>query len=580
MSTKIQLCDTRKELLKTKGHLLVQGGPGSGKTTIAIIKAQHVLEAGNLKAFQKILFLSFARATIARVEEHAKSILDKQIQNSIEVNTYHGFAWSIIKSYGYLLSGRRNFKILTPPQEATKLANFAKKAKTNELQRLFYDEGLLAFDLFAPITAELLKRSNRIATLISDCYPIIIVDEFQDTNIDEWNIIRTLGKKSTIIALADSEQRIYEFRGADPQRIKQFEEQFSPSEFHFKGQNNRSGGTDIVQFGNDLLRGRLHLDSYKDVDVFAYNSFQKPQFVDVKYAALNAIKRLNKTNQNGDWSIAILVRTRQLMLQVSQALTSTTSKTKPLQHEILVDPTGPALSAVLIANLLDEVDDEHIRINILIQDLTNYLRGRNGGTPNKANVDMANALEKYIHSGKVVGSKRQHVIETALNIASKREALVLSGDPLEDWVDVRDLIGSSNNEIWKLLASDAQYIRLLNKGKILREELSSLWRQNGYYKGAGPLVNRALEREYFEAPRLKWQGLFVMTLHKSKGKEFDEVIILDGAFNGRLFANPNDKDDTTKSSYLLRVGVTRAKKRVTILTPSQNPCHLFSNRRN
>lgn len=580
MSTEIQLCDIRKELLKTQGHLLVQGGPGSGKTTISIIKAQYELQEGNLKESQKIMFLSFARATISRVEEHAKSILEKKIQNGIEVNTYHGFTWSIIKTYGYLLTGRRNYQILTPPLEATKLAHLEGDAKSAELKRLFFEEGLLAFDMFAPITAELLQRSERIASFISDCFPIIIVDEFQDTNIDEWNIIKTLGKKSTIIALADSEQRIYEFRGADPERIKQFEEDFSPTEFHFQGQNNRSEGTDIVQFGNDLLRGSLRGNGYKDVEISFYNGFLKPPFIEVKYAALHAIQRLNKDNLNGDWSIAILVRTRVLTLQVSQALSVQASKAGPLQHEILVDPTGPPLSAVLIANLLDETENDNTRIKIILQDLVNYLRGRNGGSPNKANLELASALEKYIHSGKVTGSKRQHVIQTALDIASKRKTLVLSGDPLVDWVEVRDLINSSNNEFWRLLGEDAKYIRLLNKGKLLREELSSLWRQFGCYKGAGSLVNRALEREYFEAPRLKWQGLFVMTLHKSKGKEFDEVIIVDGNYNSRLFSNPMDTDETRKSSYLLRVGVTRAKKRVTILTSSQKPCHLFTNRRN
>ena len=49
-------------------------------------------------------------------------------------------------------------------------------------------------------------------------YPIIILDEFQDTNDDEWNLIKILCKHSDLIALADPDQRIYDFRGADPAR--------------------------------------------------------------------------------------------------------------------------------------------------------------------------------------------------------------------------------------------------------------------------------------------------------------------------------------------------------------------------
>ena len=82
--------------------------------------------------------------------------------------------------------------------------------------RLFREEGLLHFDLFAESAAELLHRSPPLAEIISSAYPVIILDEFQDTNPAEWRLMQALGKWSTLIALADPDQRIYEFRGADP----------------------------------------------------------------------------------------------------------------------------------------------------------------------------------------------------------------------------------------------------------------------------------------------------------------------------------------------------------------------------
>ena len=63
----LKMCDQRKALLAAGGHLLVLGGPGSGKTTIALVKGATEIANGALAPGQKILFLSFARATVARI---------------------------------------------------------------------------------------------------------------------------------------------------------------------------------------------------------------------------------------------------------------------------------------------------------------------------------------------------------------------------------------------------------------------------------------------------------------------------------------------------------------------------------
>ena len=70
----VDLTEAQKEILQAAGHQLVTGGPGSGKTTISILKAAKIARE-ELKPGQRILFLSFARATVSRVleaiDEHA-----------------------------------------------------------------------------------------------------------------------------------------------------------------------------------------------------------------------------------------------------------------------------------------------------------------------------------------------------------------------------------------------------------------------------------------------------------------------------------------------------------------------------
>jgi DNA helicase-2/ATP-dependent DNA helicase PcrA len=266
-----ELTENRKNLLAASGHLLVLGGPGSGKTTIALLKAQHEIKNGFLKPRQKILFLSFARSTIARVIQQAKRVITKEELKEIRIETYHGFSWSLLKSHGYLLSGKRNISLLPPPEATSLLAEIESLSdRAIEKNRLFDVDGILHFDLFAEKASQLLSKSQTLANIISDTYPIIILDEFQDTNIKEWEFIQELGKRSRLIALADAEQRIYEFRGADPARIGQFITKYAPVKYDFGTENNRSSGTDITEFGNDLLAGTHKTKKYKDVKRLGY----------------------------------------------------------------------------------------------------------------------------------------------------------------------------------------------------------------------------------------------------------------------------------------------------------------------
>lgn len=159
----LKFCEQRKALLGAAGHLLVLGGPGSGKTTIALIKAATEVASGALAPGQKILFLSFARATVARIIQESRVRVPREARSKIEINTYHGFAWEFIRGHGYLLTGHRTLRLLSPPDAAGKLAGIAEDDRPAKLQRLLAEDGLLGFDLFAGLAADLLEQSQRSA---------------------------------------------------------------------------------------------------------------------------------------------------------------------------------------------------------------------------------------------------------------------------------------------------------------------------------------------------------------------------------------------------------------------------------
>jgi DNA helicase II / ATP-dependent DNA helicase PcrA len=575
------LSQDKLKLLETDGHVLALGGPGSGKTYIALMKADKIIAGGRLLPRQRVLFLSFARATIARVAQQAGKLISQSERSGLEINTYHGFAWRILQSHAYLLNAAQKIRVIPPPEAAASLATIDIGSRAEEKRRLFEQEGVLHFDLFAQVCRELLSRSRALLRILCDTYPVIILDEFQDTNDDEWQMIKTLGEKSILIALADAEQRIYEFRGADPKRIGEFISKYSPAQFDFGSENNRSNGTDIVAFGNDLLAGSNKGKTYESVTVLKYQILKGTGIhLDLKLTVMKRCVQLRESS-SGEWSLAILVPTKQLMIDVSDYLGSeqlfvTGKRLGPLSHDVALDTEGPALAAVLIAGLLEGGGRPELISHRLILDLCEHVRGRKGNqAPSRSQLELANALTNYLGSGVIRGPKRQSLVAECQQSAATRAATRLSGDPGEDWLLVRRQLQTAAAEVLQQVAEDAKYLRLLHRGALLRSRLSELWRTTGCYHGAVAAVREALLQEHFSASTKVWQGVHVMTIHKSKGKEFDEVIIYEGSHQGRIVRmNASDKD-IAQARLALRVAVTRAMKHATILSPRHDVCRFL-----
>lgn len=561
--------DQKRGFLACAEHVLALGGPGAGKTHVALVKARDEIRSGALKPGQKILFLSFARPTVARIIEKASELISREELQWLDVSTYHGFAWSILRSHAYLLNGKSGVQLLPPPEAAAHLTDIERGSHEAEKHRLFEQEGRLHFDLFARLVGELFRKSGRLAHIFSDSYPVIILDEFQDTNSDEWALIQQLGSRSRLIALADPDQRIYEFRGADPRRVGEFLEIFQAKHFDFVGENHRSSGTDITAFGNDLLSGANKGKNYQQVKVSHYGFMHgKSLHFSTKAAVCAALTRLKDVP---DKSIAILVPSKQLMLDLSGYLSSTSDGLPALHHDVSIDAERPALAAGVISTLLEGGSAGDVASRMLGA-LHSHIRGRRGGKPTpQAELDLASALSDFITTGKVRGAKRQLIVDEVRRISVERQQLQLTGDPAADWLHLRDLLASSPADALKQVATDARYLRLLHRGSVLRTNLAEIWRTDGGYQGAHEAVRDALLQEHFTTAQKDWRGIHLMTIHKSKGKEFDEVVIYDGMFK-RLARKPDDAKAYAQDLLVLRVGVTRAIRRTSILTPKKDPC--------
>lgn len=600
------LTDKQKGVLAGNGHMLVEGGPGSGKTTISILKAGKIVKEG-LKNGQLVLFLSFARATVSRVFEAIaeEDEITPDIKRQIDVETYHAFFWRLIKTHGYLLGLPRRLEILTPPNEAVALCEIRNEYKTDgkltkeerdeknqreysERRRIAAEEGMVCFELFAELAGALLHGSNKIRRLLSNSYPVIILDEFQDTAPDQWNVIQALGRDSQLLALADPEQRIFDFIGADPERLQHFKDEFAPSEFDLSNENHRSKGTELAHFGNDILKGRFTKKNYNGLYFEFFESNQNQAVTKVVTETIKARKRMIE-NGSKDWSLAVLVPTKRMTRTVSDTFREPQGKLPKIGHHAAVDMEAAILAAEIIAYILQSHNGngdvaEFVRL------ICSYYRGKGGDTPTKTSLQEAarisTAYQKVVEcneAGKNVPKRCIHLPIEASYEASHN--LVIIGNPDKDWITVRKHLENADCKRLNEIAAEARNIRLLDRGTQLREALSQNWRDKGRYEDALEIVQQAFLHEHFSTNSKPESGVVVMNMHKAKGKQFDEVIIFEGwpVYRGsQIVANPNrivrgnlrdNIDDQTKQNF--RVSVTRAKQRTTILTPRVNPCILL-----
>lgn len=106
--------DVRSAIVAAEGHLLVLGGPGAGKTTIALRAAKRRCE--RLQPGQEVLFLSFSRSAVRQVLARQGSILTSSESQGVQVKTYHAFCLDLLRSFGKLLTSTTP-SILYPSDE-------------------------------------------------------------------------------------------------------------------------------------------------------------------------------------------------------------------------------------------------------------------------------------------------------------------------------------------------------------------------------------------------------------------------------------------------------------------------------
>jgi len=570
-----------QRLLDATGHVLVSGGPGSGKTTLALSKALACIQAG-LAPGQAILFLSFSRAAVARLVQAGAAAIPPSHRSRLSVQTFHGFCWSLLQSHGYLLGAPTLLKILMPHDE--RALSFGVKPSDGEWaawmlerERLFAEEGKIVFDLFSPKTLRLVRESAHLKRLIAQQFPVIIVDEAQDTGEDAWRIICELKDVVQVICLADPEQQIFDhLPGVGPERIDAIKRELAPLELDLGQENNRSPGTEIAIFGNDILHGRVRGARYDGVSKFVYNpkSFDASQTL---RQCLAIVYRQCRARGIRPESCAILAPTGRDVAVITAALSN---GARPLAHKVVFDEAQALLASRFAAFMLEPKASKPMEQYAVeaLDYLANVERAA-GTVGGRKNADTYHRWANDIKNGKKIAAKSlpASIISMMTGIANNK----FTGDPRLDWVAVKNAFRSSNDKRLAGIASHLDYLVAFGRGRFLAINLAELWANTGNYSDGVRAFDTALTQDSILESAQDLGGIHVMTIHRAKGKQFDGVVILrkgvpSGARQWRSsFVWRDDTHPYTRSRRILRVAITRARRHVLILDAAFPQCPLL-----
>lgn len=570
-----------ERLIEAAGHVLVTGGPGSGKTTIALSKALAAIKSG-LRPEQSVLFLSFSRAAVARLVQASIRRIPRESRGALSIQTFHSFCWDLLSCHGYLLGAPKTLRILLPHDEKALSSGATPEsphwaAWEAERERLFLEEGRIAFDLFAPKTLELLTRSALIKDLVVRRYPLIIVDEAQDTGEPSWQIVRELREGAQIICLGDLEQQIFDhLPGVGPERIATIRRDLQPLEIDLGQTNNRSPDTEIAIFASDILAGRARGRPYNGVERLLYAP--KSDLAVVLRRALGIIySRIRSRTGARTESVAILAPTGRDVAWISAALMS---GTKPVPHKVIFDEVQALLASRFAAYLLEPKTASGVQesVYVALELLASFYRASGTVGGRKTSGKLSN-WARTLNGNKNVTKVR--VITELTQLMRRLCDVRFTGDPRADWIKVKLLLRDCPNKLLKEVAGHLDYLVAFGRGRCLAANLSALWLEEGAYVGATRAFDAAMAQETILETSDDQRGIQVMTIHRSKGKQFDGVILVRRGIPlrnkrwGSSFVWRDDPAPHTRSRRVLRVGITRAQKYVLLLDPAFPQCPIL-----
>ena len=274
----------KKAVTHSGTPLLVLAGAGSGKTRVLTHRAAHFVQE-KLARPDQILLLTFTNKAAGEMKKRMSSLLPSSSATSdLFAGTFHSFCCQLLRRQGHHLGIPRNFVIYDQSDQESLVKSilldrninpkefkpksvlyFIEAAKNNfqhpddtdldtsgfwksqavkiyrQYQKKLSEYHALDFNDLLTKTLDLFFNYPQVLKTYQSKYPYVLVDEYQDTNRTQYLLTKLLAQKNRqITAVGDASQAIYGWRGADYTNLKNFTADFTDTKVINLEQNYRS----------------------------------------------------------------------------------------------------------------------------------------------------------------------------------------------------------------------------------------------------------------------------------------------------------------------------------------------------
>lgn len=596
------------------GPLLVLAGAGTGKTRVLTTRLAHILATG--RAFpNQILAVTFTNKAALEMKERVGSIIGDAVESMFWLGTFHSICVKILRRHADLVGLGTNFTILDQDDQVRLLKQLIRSADIDEkkypprmlaglidswknkgflpdqvpandahtfadgmgvklyktyqtrLKELnaadFGDLILLCVNLFQTHPDVLREYQNR--------FKYILIDEYQDTNISQYLWLRLLAMShKNICCVGDDDQSIYGWRGAEVGNILRFEKDFEGAKVVRLEQNYRST-THILGAASGLINSNQ--DRLGKTLWTAQEGGDK--------VTINAVWDGRAEARSIGDMVEDLQRKKQPLNEMA-VLVRAGFQTREFEENFLT--LGIPYRIIGGVRFYERAE---------IRDAMAYLRVINNQDDDLAFERIINVPKRGIGDSTVAKLHRIARAGTISLMRASRDIIETEEIPKKARNSLASLI--ANFDRWRSLTSDITHMDIVDT--VLEESgYYEKWKNDKSPDAPGKLENlseliRGMEafenlEEFLEHVSLvmentaesQYDSVSIMTLHGSKGLEFDTVFLPgweEELFPSKKSIEEHGERGLEEERRLAYVGITRAKKRAHIFYAASR--YMFGN---